>query len=136
LDTHANYMKSAEFETLPQEVKARFYKHFELTRMAHQAETGPEGESPRVSLQLRGTVGPTTGSKILTQAGVKDVTPEELLEPPLETVVMDNLDKPNAEGEAQNEQGAQLMNKMRESEMLHQQKMRQQAESEVARIGI
>jgi hypothetical protein len=46
---------------------------------------------------LRGAVGPTTGSKILTQSGIKDVTPEELLEPPLDTVVIDNKDKPNAE---------------------------------------
>ena len=139
LEVHSSFMKSAEFESMPMEIKSRFYKHFELTQAAHQAETGPEGEPPKVSLQLRGTVGPTTGSKILTQSGVKDVTPEELLEPPLETVVMDNLDKANVDEQAQNQQdmqGQQMMSKMQESEMLHQQKMRQERESEAMRIGI
>jgi hypothetical protein len=65
---------------------------------ALQAEASPNGDAPKVSLQLRGAVGPTVGSKILNQAGVKEVTPQELLEPPLDTVVIDNKDKPNAEG--------------------------------------
>ena len=59
--------------------------------------TGVEGQAPRVSLQLRGPIGPSTGSKILQQAGVKGVTPQEMLEPALDTVVIDNKDKPNAE---------------------------------------
>ncbi len=100
LETHAAYMKSAEFETLPIEVKQQFYKHFELTKQALQDEAMPQGDAPRVSLQLRGAVGPTVGSKILNQSGVKEVTPQELLEPPLDTVVIDNKDKPNAEGGA------------------------------------
>ena len=49
---------------------------------------------------------------------------------------MDNLDKPNAEGEAQDQQGDQLMSKMQSNEMLHQQKMRQQSEAEAMKIGI
>ena len=60
------------------------------------AEQSPQGEAPRVSLQLRGAVGPTTGSKILNSTGIENVTPQELLEPPLDTVVIDNKDKPNA----------------------------------------
>jgi hypothetical protein len=97
LETHANYMKSQEFETLPMDVKKQFYRHYELTMQAVQAEAAPAGEPPRVSLQLRGAVGPTAGSEILTNSGVKNVTPQTLLEPPLDTVVIDNKDKPNAE---------------------------------------
>lgn len=97
LEAHASYMKSAEFESLPSEVKDQFYKHYELTRAALQAENSPQGDAPRVSLQLRGAVGPTVGSKMLNQSGVPGVTPQELLEPPLDTVVIDNKDKPNAE---------------------------------------
>jgi hypothetical protein len=99
LETHASFMKSAEFETLPSEIKDRFYKHYELTLAAVQAEAAPTGEAPKVSLQLRGAVGPTAGSQILTNSGIKNVTPQTLLEPPLDTVVIDNKDKPNsAEG--------------------------------------
>jgi hypothetical protein len=98
LEAHAAYMKSAEFESLPSEVKDNFYKHYQFTMAALQAEASPNGDAPKVSLQLRGAVGPTVGSKILNQAGVKEVTPQELLEPPLDTVVIDNKDKPNAEG--------------------------------------
>ena len=89
-------MKSAEFESLPQMVKDQFYKHYEFTQQAIAAEQSPQGEAPRVSLQLRGAVGPTTGSKILNSTGIENVTPQELLEPPLDTVVIDNKDKPNA----------------------------------------
>ena len=100
LETHASFMKSAEFESMPSEIKDQFYKHFEFTQAAVQAETAPTGDAPKVSLQLRGAVGPTVGSKILNQSGVKEVTPQELLEPPLDTVVIDNKDKPNSEGGA------------------------------------
>lgn len=126
LESHASYMKSAEFEALPMEVKDRFYKHFELTQQAVQAESGPQGEAPKVSLQLRGAVGPTVGSKILTQSGVKQVTPEELLEPPLDTVVIDNKDKPNAESGAGGEMDQMqldFLNKMQKEQALADQQM-------------
>jgi len=97
LETHANYMKSQEFESLPMEIKKQFYRHYELTMQAIKVEASPTGEAPRVSLQLRGAVGPTAGSEILTNAGIKNVSPQTLLEPPLDTVVIDNKDKPNAE---------------------------------------
>ena len=129
--------KSVEFESLPSDVKQRFYKHFELTQQALQAETGPQGEAPKVSLQLRGAVGPTTGSKILNQSGIKGVTPQELLEPPLDTVVIDNKDKANApDAGMPNEQAMTAFNKLQEQEMLHQQKLRQQAEMDAAKVGI
>ena len=91
---------------MPSEIKAQFYKHYELTQMALTAETVPQGSAPRVSYQFRGAVGPTATSKILAQGGVSGVTPQELLEPSLDTVVIDNKDKPNAEGQP----GNQMMN--------------------------
>ena len=137
LESHASYMKSAEFEALPMEVKDRFYKHFELTQQAVQAESGPQGEAPKVSLQLRGAVGPTVGSKILTQSGVKQVTPEELLEPPLDTVVIDNKDKPNAEDAGMpNEQAMTAFSKLQEQELAHQQKLRHEQEMAAAKVGV
>lgn len=126
LETHASFMKSAEFEALPPEIRGQFYKHFELTQQAMQADAAPNGEPPKVSLQLRGAVGPTTGSKILTQSGVKNVTPQEMLEPALDTVVIDNKDKPNAEdaqfsGVQQYQQ--QTVDKIINDQLLNEQKV-------------
>jgi hypothetical protein len=138
IDTHAGFMKSAEFELLPADVQARFYKHYELTQQAIMAESSPQGEPPRVSLQLRGAVGPTVGSKMLNQAGVEGVTPEELLEPPLDTVVIDNKDKPNVdEGVAGDQSKIQqdLLNKIMEQDMLNSQKQRAAMLEEARKVG-
>jgi hypothetical protein len=138
LETHASFMKSSEFELLPPEIQASFYKHYELTQQAVAAESAPQGEPPRVSLQLRGAVGPTVGSKMLNQAGVKDVVPEELLEPPLDTVVIDNKDKPNVEEGVPGEQSQiqqDLLNKLIENDVLNQQQRRFKMLEEADRVG-
>ena len=138
LEAHAAYMKSSEFESLPSEVKDQFYKHYEFTQAAVQAESNPQGDAPKVSLQLRGAVGPTVGSKMLNQAGVKDVTPQELLEPPLDTVVIDNKDKPNAEGGAggaQDQYQMQLLQKLQGNQALADQKMNNTLMEESIRNG-
>ena len=138
LETHAAYMKSPEFELLPPEVQARFFKHYELTQQALTAESSPPVETPRVSLQLRGAVGPTVGSKMLNQAGVENVTPEELLEPPLDTVVIDNKDKPNANEGVPGEQSQiqeELLKKIMEQDMLDSQKQRSARLEEARKVG-
>ena len=127
LEAHSAYMKSAEFETLPEMIRNQFYKHFELTQMAVQQDNQPVGESPRVSLQLRGAIGPTTGAKIIGNSGIKGVTPQEMLEPALDTVVIDNKDKPNAEdtnfaGVPEYQQ--KVVDEIIGNEMLNEQRMR------------
>jgi len=138
LEAHSAYMKSQEFELLPPDVQGRFYKHYELTQQAVAAEASPPGEAPKVSLQLRGAVGPTVGSKMLTQAGVEGVTPEELLEPPLDTVVIDNKDKPN-EGDKtgidQTKIQQDLLNKIMEQDMVNSQKQRFATLEEARKVG-
>jgi hypothetical protein len=138
LDTHGAFMKSPEFEVLDDAAKERFYNHYELTLQAQQAEDSPQGDPPKVSLQLRGAVGPTTGSKILNQSGVQGVTPEEMLEEPLDTVVIDNKDKPNAEDAvaALDQQRADLAGKLESEEAMHQQRMRQEAELQTLKLNI
>ena len=136
LEVHANYMKSQEFESLPSEVKKQFYRHFELTQQAVQAEASPTGDPPRVSLQLRGAVGPTAGSEILTNAGVKNVTPQTLLEPPLDTVVIDNKDKPNAPegaGGAMDEYQMELLQKLQGNQAVADQKLANEAQLKAVR---
>jgi len=138
LETHGAYMKSQEFELLPPDIQARFSKHFELTQQALSAESNPPVEPPRVSLQLRGAVGPTVGSKMLNQAGVDNVTPEELLEPPLDTVVIDNKDKPNAGDETAMDQSKiqqDLLNKIMEQDMMNSQKQRFATLEEARKVG-
>lgn len=134
LETHALYMKSPEFDELPLEVQERFQKHYMMTQQTMQEQEAPTGQPPRVSLQLRGTVGATTGSKIIGNSGVKGVTPEEMQEPPLETVVFDNLDKPNIESREQR-LGQAGVDQEREREMQHEQKMRQKYEEEMSEVG-
>jgi len=126
LEVHAQYMKSAEFESLPQMIKDQFYKHYEFTQMSVAQDNAPQGDPPRVSLQLRGAVGPTTGSKIIGNSGIKDVTPQELLEPPLDTVVIDNKDKPNAPegaGGAMDQYQMELLQKLQENQAIADQKL-------------
>jgi hypothetical protein len=138
LETHSAFMKSAEFDSLPMDVQARFYKHFELTQQKHKQDSAAMGDPPKVSMQLRGAVGPTVGSKILNQAGVPMVTPQELLEPALDTVVIDNKDKPNAEdaqfeGVQQYQQG--VVDKLVGNQALHQQKMQNKYMEKAADLG-
>ena len=138
LDTHGAFMKSAEFENMPSEIKMQFYKHFELTQKAMMSEAGPQGDAPKVSLQLRGAVGPTTGSKILNQSGVKGVTPQELLEPPLDTVVIDNKDKPNAEtgaGGEMDQMQLQFLQKMQQNQALNDQNMASAVQEQALKNG-
>ena len=109
-----------------------------MTQQAIAAESSPQGEPPRVSLQLRGAVGPTVGSKMLTQAGVENVTPEELLEPPLDTVVIDNKDKPNVGEGVPGEQSQiqeDLLNKIMEQDVMNSQKQRFAALEEARKVG-
>ena len=124
LEVHSQFMKSAEFESMPGEIKNQFYKHFELTQQAIAAEATPDADAPRVSLQLRGAVGPTAGSEILTNAGVRNITPQTLLEPPLDTVVIDNKDKPNAEDGPGGEMGRaqmEMLQKLQERQAMSDQ---------------
>ena len=127
LEVHASYMKSAEFESLPPEIKQQFNKHYELTlnRKMELAAIG-NGQPPKVSLQLRSAIGPTVGQKLLQTSGIRDLTPDNFLEPPIDTVVVDNKDKPNAPDSQQ--QGVDkyqqdAINKMISDDALAEQKM-------------
>lgn len=95
LDIMHQYMVSVEYEGLDPETQRRFAIHFGQTQDAAKAMAPlPEGQSPRVSLSMHGTLGPSVASKIMKQSGV-DATPEEFMEQPLETLVMDSVDAPD-----------------------------------------
>ena len=93
IDGHGLKMKSIEYEGYPIEVQMRFQRHYELTKNKLQSEATKDPRSaPRTSLSLHGTVGPTIASKILGENNIS-ASPEEFMEPPLETLVIDSVDK-------------------------------------------
>lgn len=92
LETLGMYMKGPEFEALPTHVQRMHAEHWMLHQQM-QPNAAPEN-TPRVNLQLKGTLGPTTAAKILQTSGVQ-TTPEEMTEAPLETWVTDSMDKPD-----------------------------------------
>lgn len=125
LDMHHDFIVSVEFETLPPQVQQAFFEHFAATQEAMRANAPiPEGQAPRISLSMHGTLGPTVAAKMMKQAGV-DTTPEEFTEPPLETMVQDFVDQP---GDAANnplaaleaEQGLQQAADAHQLEMMNQ----------------
>lgn len=100
LDILHQYMVSVEFEGLDPETQTRFVMFYQATQDAAKAAAPiPEGQAPRVTMSMHGTVGPTGASKIMEKAGV-DITPEEFTEPPLETLVMDSVDAPDQDDAA------------------------------------
>jgi hypothetical protein len=67
---------------------------------------------------MHGTLGPTVAAKIMEKTGVA-VTPEEFLEEPLETLVMDSVDAPDRDSAAndpftQEEQAMELQRREEE----------------------
>lgn len=120
VDVHGTFLKSIEFEALPPEVQQPIIQHFELHMQAlsEQAASQQPMVPVRTSLQLKGTVGPTGAAQIIKKSGVPEITPEIMLEPPLDTMVIDNEDKPNAD-DSENV----LYTEMDRSDAAHEQKM-------------
>lgn len=143
LDAHANWMMSVEFENLPAEIKQAAIDHFQNTLQAMMSLPKPIEYKPVTpTLQLKGTVGPTAASEILNKAGILDITPQTMTEPPLDTWVSDSLDKPNVSGSGnQPAQGASNvtdamsgLQKMDQSVSEHQLKMTRDAALTEAKV--
>lgn len=97
LDVHGLFMKSVEFEGLPPDAQQRFLMHYELTVQRVQGQQPlPQPEPVKTTLQLKGTIGPTGASEILS-ASNPGITPDVMAEPPLETWVTDSMDKPDTD---------------------------------------
>lgn len=111
LTTTGLFMKSSEFEHIPEDIQDNFIMYYQNLRsaMANLAPQ-PEGQAPRINYQIKGTAGATAASQILQKAGI-DVSPETMAETPLETWVTDSMDKPDVD-EAGNDQETALDEKM------------------------
>lgn len=96
IQVHATFMKSPEFEKMPPNVQNDFVTHYNLTVQALMSIPKPvEFQAVRPTLQIKATAGPTPVAKILEKAGLTDLTPQDMSEPPLETWVTDSMDKPD-----------------------------------------
>jgi hypothetical protein len=96
-EVHEQFMKTTEFETLPEEIQARFIDHMSQTmELLSSAPVQVEPEPVKTTLHLQGTVGPTAAAGILNQAGVP-VSPENMAEEALATNIYDSVDKVDAE---------------------------------------
>ena len=98
LDVTARFMKGIEYLALSEDVQARILDHAEdhMDIMTHLPSI-PTGIPPRVSLQLKGAVGPSTAADILHRSGVMTDAQTIGTEEPLDTWVTNSVDKPNAE---------------------------------------
>jgi hypothetical protein len=101
LDKHRKWIVSQEFESLDPAVQYRARTHYELTIDYYRSlPLIAQPQAPRVNVQLRESVGPTTMAEILKRAGIPDVSPQIIAtEPPLETQVIDDIDKPDADAD-------------------------------------
>jgi hypothetical protein len=108
-EKHSDYVKSQEFEAHSPDVRRRFLMHLEMTKQRIAAAAPqPESQAPRVSLGLKGTVGPTAAAQILNKAGVQVDAETMATEPPLETWVTDSVDKPDADAAGPGQEANQL----------------------------
>jgi hypothetical protein len=93
----AEAMKAPEFEKYPPEVQSRFEDHFSQLRQTMFSIPQIDPNGVRVTLGLNGTVGPTAAAEILRKKGLYDITPDTMMEEPLETSVYDSVDKADAD---------------------------------------
>lgn len=133
LDRHGMMMKSQEYEALPPEIQQIIAMHYDMHTQAYSEQVANQQpmQPVRTSLQIKSSAGPTATAAILNRTGVKEITPETMLEPPLDTMVIDNQDKANAE-DAENtlftERDDEHDQKMLHNEELQAQKLRFQEE--------
>jgi hypothetical protein len=135
MDTHALFMKSPDFESLPLQIQEALQTHYIQTLQYYLQLPKPvQYEAVRPTLQIKSTIGPTGAADILNRAGVYQINPQVMSEPPLDTWVTDDLTKPDAQtsgNTAANPQGemqaAQVANNMEQDKEAHAQKLAMQA---------
>ena len=101
LDVHGSFMKTAEFESYPEDVQDRFLDHFNQTYQRvmdiRKAQMAFDPKlKPRVTIQTRGTVSAPVLGEVLREQGV-DVSDDAVAQPPLDTWVAEDLSKGNVD---------------------------------------
>jgi len=104
LQVHRDYMKLPEFEQLDPDAQQRFVDHFNqtfdrVTQLNQMRLANDPRVAPKVSYNIKGTASAPVAEELLAKVGVQ-TTQDELVQPPLDTIVFDSLDKPNASDSA------------------------------------
>jgi hypothetical protein len=111
MDKHRKYLTAAEFEHHSPDVQHRFLTHYQLTidMWRTMPQVAAQIDAPRINVQVREAVGPTTMSEILKRAGIPEADAQVLAtEPPLETQIINQVDQPDADAEGPGREGAHL----------------------------
>lgn len=90
LDRHGKVIKSKAFQSWPMPIRARFFDHYNQTRdlFLSLPMLPTEIQPPKVTLNLRESVGPSTVADVLRRAGVPEADAQTIAtEPPLENMV-------------------------------------------------
>lgn len=123
MSAHALFMKSPDYESLPLEVQEAFQTHYSQTLQYYLRLPKPvQYEAVRPTLQIKSTIGPTGAADILNKAGIYDVDPQTMAEPPLDTWVSDDLTKPRAQTSGnmtEQMESAQVANNIEQDQQSH-----------------
>jgi len=85
---HAQWMNSPDFEALPLPVQQSAFTHYQLTlQRLYSIPSLPAPQPVRTTLSLKGTVDPVTAAQILDRSGVPEASPDNLVQPPMDTDV-------------------------------------------------
>jgi len=149
LDTHALYMKSVEWESLPPDAQERYIDHWsETLKFFLSLPSKPQPEAVRTTMHLAGTVDPSTAAKVLFRSGVYEANAQDLSQPPLDTEVRDwlgdgskgtgQIDSANTHvDEAEQLQGMSQDAEKHQQDMQHTQDMHDLAQTkEAANIAL
>jgi hypothetical protein len=104
LDRHGKVIKSKAFASWPPDVRGRFFDHYNQTRDLYLSlpMLPTEVTAPKVTLNLRESVGPSTIGEVLRRAGVPEADPQTIAtEPPLENMVTRDDPPANADQSGQ-----------------------------------
>lgn len=98
LEEHAMQMEGIEFLSLQPQAQDDLTLHYNLTlqksMQMQKASFDMQNKNLNVNYQVKSTAGPTVSQAILDKAGIQ-ASPQAFLEPPLDTWVSDDVDKPN-----------------------------------------
>lgn len=118
IDIHSLFMTSVEFEALDEATQQRFITHYMKTfQMMRQIQPIPAPLPVRTTLSLRGSIGPTGAADIIGRSN-PDVTPEVMSEPPLDTIVMEQVGGQNGEYDVAQGQLAQAQVQQTQAETI------------------
>ncbi len=128
---HAMQMNGIEFLSLQPQAQDDLTLHYNMTAQKfaanQKAQAYMDHKNLNVNYQVKSTAGPTATSAILDAAGIS-VSPQALTEPPLDTWVSDDVDKPNASDSANSQADEALQEQLAIVDMatkLHEMELKQ-----------